>query len=384
MRWCDELTDIKGAPPIVIFSIRSSIRLAILAERMHAVTVLTPPLKSGQLRDALRRSRERAAVCRPVPLPDFSAEPVGREHLVGQSVRMAKVRRMIARLAPCDTTVLITGESGTGKELIARALHDFGARAAGPFVAINCAAMPETLLESELFGHERGAFTGALMKHPGHFERASGGTLFLDEIADMSPSLQAKILRVLQERRVVRVGGSESFSVDVRLIAATNRDLRTAVDEGKFREDLYYRLAVVSLGLPRLAEREDDILLLTSYFVRRFETALGKRIRYICENALFSLRSRAWRGNVRELRNQIERAVLLADGDTLTLHDLSSDEWSVDADPPVESPGAITLEEMEAQHIARVLREFNGSVTESARVLGIHRNSLARKIRRYG
>jgi DNA-binding NtrC family response regulator len=240
------------------------------------------------------------------------------------------------------------------------------------------------LLESELFGHEKGAFTGAVMRRPGRFERASGGTLFLDEIADMSPALQAKILRVVQEQQVERVGGTTSLSVDVRLLAATKKNLRAAIERGEFREDLYYRIAVLTLRLPSLAERADDMLLLISHFVRRFAALHGKRIDYICDRALIALQAHSWPGNVRELRNVIERAVLLADGDTLTYRDFQPDAWQTNSDAKPEVIGPTSLEEVEARHIARVLQETGGSVTDAARVLGIHRNSLARKIRRYG
>ncbi len=384
-RWCGRMDALDRRPAILIVTARSSIQLAVHAERLGAVGVLTRPVAPEQIVAAVQRATTPPAGRR-VPLPEVSAEPVGTEHLVGQSCCMARVRRMIARLAPCNTTVLILGESGTGKELIARALHEYGPRARAPFVAINCAAMPETLLEGELFGHEKGAYTGAATRVPGRFERAHGGTLFLDEIADMSPALQAKILRVLQERRVERLGGTSSVPVDVRLVAASNRDLLAAVQRGAFREDLYYRLAVVTLQLPSLADRSDDIVLLASHYVRRFAAMHGKPIRYICERALLSLRTRPWPGNVRELRNVIERAVLLVPGDTLRLQDLSGDEWTTEPAEVAQRDGVeqLTLDQVEARHIASVLRNVNGSVTDAARVLGIHRNSLARKIRRYG
>jgi two-component system response regulator HydG len=253
-------------------------------------------------------------------------------------------------------------------------------------VAVNCAAIPENLLESELFGHEKGSFTGAIARKIGRFERASGGTLFLDEIADMSLVLQSKILRAVQEREIERVGGNESIPVDVRLIAATNRDLFQEIAQGRFREDLYYRLAVVTIRLPPLADRGDDLLLLTAHFLREFGRAYGKDIRCISGRALRLLQEHRWLGNVRELRNVIERAVLVADGEVLRADHLP-EEWRAQASPvPTAADAGIlpTLAEVEARHISRVLSHVNGHVGEAARILGIHRNTLARKIREYG
>jgi len=230
---------------------------------------------------------------------------------------MLDVYKLMARVAHSTATVLVQGESGTGKEVVARTIHEHGPAATGAFVAVNCAAIPENLLESELFGHEKGAFTGAVARKIGRFEQAAGGTLFLDEIADMSLALQAKILRAVQEREIERVGGGESIPVTVRLIAATNRDLQTAIAQGRFREDLYYRLAVVTIQLPRLVDRGDDLLLLIAYFARQFAQRYGKRIEALSDRALELLRHHQWIGNVRELRNVIERAAIVATDGTL-------------------------------------------------------------------
>jgi two-component system response regulator HydG len=297
---------------------------------------------------------------------------------------MVAVYRTIAHVAPSTATVLIQGESGTGKELVARAIHAHGPRSARPFVAVNCAAIPENLLESELFGHEKGAFTGAVARKIGRFERASCGTLFLDEIGDMSLVLQSKILRAVQEREVERVGGGEPIPVDVRLIAATNKDLKQMIAEGKFREDLYYRLAVVTIRLPQLAARGDDLLQLTSYFLQEFGKQYGKQIGAISDRAAALLRAHAWIGNVRELRNVIERAVLLCEGDVLRSVDLP-EEWLAGAAKP-EATGAgplATLQEAESRHIAQVLTHTHGQIGEAAQILGVHRNTLARKIKEY-
>ena len=298
---------------------------------------------------------------------------------------MVEVYKVIARVAGSTATVLIQGESGTGKEVVARAIHLNGSVASGPFVAVNCAAIPENLLESELFGHEKGSFTGAVARRVGRFEQASGGTLFLDEIADMGLALQAKILRAVQEREIERVGGTAPIPVNVRLIAATNRDLREAVAQGRLREDLYYRLAVVIIQLPRLTERGDDLLQLIAYFVSLFAEKCGKRIEAISDRAFETLRNRPWVGNVRELRNVIERAVIVATDATLRLEHLPEELRTDEAGLPGRSPtGLLTLADAEARHIARVLAHTGGQIGAAAEILGIHRNTLTRKVREYG
>src|SRR5436853_274324 len=250
---------------------------------------------------------------------------------------------------------------------------------------VNCAAIPENLLESELFGHEKGAFTGAVMRKIGRFEQAGSGTLFLDEIADMSLALQAKILRAVQEREIERVGGTDTIPVDVRLIAATNRDLKEAIKQGRFREDLYYRLAVVLIRLPRLGERGEDLLLLTAYFVRQFAERYGKQIHSISDRALELLRNHAWVGNVRELRNVIERAVIVATDEVLRAEHLPEEFRGEEATLPDRPEGALlTLAEVEARHITRVLTQTNGQIGAAAEILGIHRNTLTRKMKEYG
>jgi transcriptional regulator with PAS, ATPase and Fis domain len=281
--------------------------------------------------------------------------------------------------------VLIQGESGTGKEVVARAFHLEGPKASGRFVAVNCAAIPENLLESELFGHEKGAFTGAITRKIGRFEQAIGGTLFLDEVADMSLPLQAKILRAVQEREIERVGGGDTIPVEVRLIAATNRDLREAIAQGKFREDLYYRLAVVTVRLPTLAERGDDLVLLTGYFARQFSERYNKGITAISDQALDLLRNHVWVGNVRELRNVIERAVIVATGDMIRVENLSEELRGQETVVANRSQGAlVTLAELEARHIAAVVAHAHGQIGTAAQILGIHRNTLTRKMKEYG
>jgi DNA-binding NtrC family response regulator len=314
--------------------------------------------------------------------------PVRTEsELIGGSPRLMEVFGAVARVAPSAATVLITGESGTGKEEVARAIHAASGRARGPFVAVNCAAIPEDLLESELFGHERGAFTGAVARKLGRFERASGGTLFLDEIGDMSLVLQAKILRSLQEREIERLGGEERIAVDVRIVAATHRDLAVRISEGEFREDLYYRLAVVRLHLPPLRERGGDVRQLALHFAAVYASEYQRPIRFISTAALERLEGHAWPGNVRELRNVMERAVLTARGDTVREEDVELDRRA-EAEPEGERlPGygpRLSMEAVERLHISRVLREVEGQLGRAAEVLGLHRNTVARKAREYG
>src|SRR5205809_1005601 len=308
----------ENGPPlrILVVAAEEGVGLVLRAEKLGVLDLLSLPLRRDDLLQALRRVRAAAAEV-PVALPAVEHHAVGPYALVGQSPAMLEVYKLMARVAASEATVLVQGESGTGKEVVARAIHQNGAEAAGPFVAVNCAAIPENLLESELFGHEKGSFTGAITRKIGRFEQAGSGTLFLDEVADMSLALQAKILRAVQEREIERVGGEETIPVDVRLIAATNRDLREQITQGRFREDLYYRLAVVMIRLPRLADRGDDLVLLTAYFVRQFAERYRKQVRAISDRALDLLRNHAWVGNVRELRNVIERAVIVTADDTL-------------------------------------------------------------------
>ena len=382
--WMDTLRAAPGPPRLVALAERPSMGLVLRAEKLGVLDLLTMPLRREDVAHALNSVRSAVTEI-PVPLPSVEANAVGQYALVGQSAAMLDVYKLLARVAHSSATVLIQGESGTGKEVVARSIHQHGTATAGPFVAVNCAAIPENLLESELFGHEKGAFTGAVARKIGRFEQASGGTLFLDEVADMSLSLQAKILRAVQEREIERVGGTDTLPVTVRVIAATNRDLREAIAQGKFREDLYYRLAVVVINLPRLVERGDDLLLLISHFVQQFGQRSGKRITAISDRALDLLRNRQWVGNVRELRNVMERAVILANDAALRTEHLPEDIRGEEANLPERAQGALaTLAELEARHIARVLAHTGGQIGAAAEILGIHRNTLTRKMKEYG
>jgi len=305
------------------------------------------------------------------------------EHsMVGESDSMNSLYKMVSRVAPTDSTVLIRGESGTGKELAARAIHQNSPRAKEPFVAVNCAALTETLLESELFGHEKGAFTGAIAQKKGKLEVADGGTIFLDEIGELAPLLQAKMLRVLQEREFERVGGTRSIKVDLRLIAATNKDLEEAIRQGEFRQDLYYRLNVVSLEMPPLRERKDDIPLLANFFVEKFSHKCRQRAMKISKEARTRLVNYDWPGNVRELENAIERAVVLSSTDTIMPEDLPEavlETESTSSEPVTKYHEAVL--EKKKQLILQAIEQSGGSYTEAAKLLGVHPNYLHRLIR---
>ena len=313
----------------------------------------------------------------------------GFDQIIGRAPALREALDRAAKVAPTETTVLLTGESGTGKELVARAIHYASQRADGPFVAINCAALPETLVESELFGHERGAFTGADKQKPGRFELAAGGTLLLDEIAELSPGVQAKLLRILQEHEFQRVGGTATLRVDVRLITATNRDLARAVEEGRFREDLYYRLNVFSVHLPALRERGDDILLLANHFVRELGARIGRGEPGLSRDAQDLLRSYGWPGNIRELENSVERALILADGGLLTAAHFgivvvggSPAEGTGEHGPEETASGS--LADVEKHTILAALERTRGNKTQAAAILGITRTQLYTRLRRFG
>jgi len=307
--------------------------------------------------------------------------------MLGTSAPMKKLYELMSQVGPSAASVLIVGESGTGKEMVARTLHDLSPRKEGAFVAVNCAAIPETLLESEIFGHERGSFTGAEGRRRGLFELADGGSLFLDEIAEMAPATQAKLLRVLEERSFRRLGGAEEIRVDVRVLAATNRDPKQALDEGNLREDLYYRLNVFTLELPPLRGREEDVRLLAESFIQDFNERDGKSLRGIGEDGLRALESYHWPGNVRELRNVIERAVIVARGETLTLKDLppSLTEPPQPATSPdgVELPVGTTVEEAEKNLILKTLESTGQNKTRAAEILGISLKTLHNKLKKY-
>ncbi|HEV2146396.1 MAG TPA: sigma-54 dependent transcriptional regulator [Longimicrobiaceae bacterium] len=316
----------------------------------------------------------------------FAVAPeAARTQIIGRSPELLEAVELMLRVADCSATVLIQGESGTGKDLLARVLHENSDRAAGPFLAINCAAIPESLLESELYGHERGAFTGANVRHVGRFERATGGTLFLDEIGDMTLTMQSKILRVIQERRIERVGGERTIPVDVRVVAATNHDLTAEVAAGNFREDLYYRLAVVGVRLPPLRDRGEDVDLLADHYVAYFANEHHRDVLGLADETRLLLRAYRWPGNIRELRNAIERAVLVTDGPTILPEHLPARlRDPVPGGEGRPEAGFPSLRELETHHIQRALAKTGGNLCHAAEILGIHRNTLRQKLQRYG
>ncbi len=364
---------------------------------------LVEPAERGQLLELVERAFHISRLMHVPAVLSGEALPAGpADVLVGRCAAMQEVYKAIGRVAAQDLTVLILGESGTGKELVARAIYQHSRRSTGPFLAINCAAIPETLLESELFGHEKGAFTGAERRRIGKFEQCSGGTLFLDEIGDMTPLTQSKILRVLQEQRFERVGGNETIQTDVRVLAATHRDVKKLVDEGTFRGDLYYRLSVFSIHLPPLRERKEDLPALVEHFLKRFNRELGKDVRQAAPEALDILRAYAWPGNLRELQSVLKQALLQATGPMLLpefLPDsLHGQEATKEPAAPVEFPdwrhwireqlraGSENLNAdaqaiMERILLTEVLNHTGGNQVQAARILGITRNSLRFKIR---
>jgi Nif-specific regulatory protein len=345
-------------------------------------------LENARLIQELRAARELLSEENRY-LREAMAQTMQFETLVGEGPKMQEVYRLVELVLNTPATVLLTGESGTGKELIARVIHYQGPQAKGPFIAVNCAAIPETLLEAELFGYERGAFTGAMQRKPGRFELATGGTLFLDEIADMSPVLQAKLLRVLQEREFERVGGTETIKTDARIVAATNQHLEQLMVEGRFRTDLYYRLNVYPISLPPLRERQEDLGPLTMFFLKRYSQELKKEVLGISKEAMGLLERYTWPGNVRELENVIERAVILCRGTIVTPQELPSLREHLrtpvlGGDALRLPPGGIVLRELEKEFIRQALEQTHQNKSRAAEKLGLSRTQLRTRMRQYG
>ncbi len=374
--------------PVVVITAFSSVESAVEAMKFGAMDYVTKPVDIDGLKltvakaldyEALREENEE--------LKKRLGEQFDFGNIIGRSPSMQKVFETLSLVAPSDATVLINGESGTGKELIASAIHHNSNRKEGPFIKVNCAALHENLLESELFGHERGAFTGADSMRQGRFELASGGTLFLDEIGDMSLQTQAKILRVLQEGELERLGGSSTITVDVRLVAATHRDLNAMVKDGGFRQDLFFRLSVVPLELPPLRDRIEDIPVLAEFFLQRYAVKNKKDIKGFHPQALMLLARYDWPGNIRELENTVERAVILCLGEQITPRELPPqmvpDNFKL-ADASVSTPGGLTLKSMEREAIRATLEQTDGNKSKSAKLLGIARQTLLNKIKEYG
>jgi two-component system, NtrC family, response regulator HydG len=378
---------------VILLSGQGSVDTAVAAMKEGAYDFLTKPVDVARLKLLVPKAVERAEAVREVQLLRRRVKQVwGVGKLVGTSPAMQEVYRLIELAAPTPAPVLITGESGTGKELVARTLHELSERSRGPFVAVNCAAIPETLLESEIFGHEKGAFTGALERRPGCFELAHEGTIFLDEIAEMAPATQAKFLRILEDGVVRRLGAKTEIRVDVRVIAATNQDPVEAMRAERFREDLYYRLNVVTIQLPPLRERQEDIPLLIQAFVEEFGAKYDKRIVSVDEAARQSLMAQSWPGNIRELRNTIERAAIVCDGELIRLEHLPVPAAAAAraSGHDGESPNSIAfaigtnLDEVEKEMILKTLAANGNNKTVTAQILGISLKTLHNKLRRYG
>ena len=353
---------------------------AVKAVKTGAEEYLTKPFTDEELFSAVRRAIDKLHVRKATEVRMHLTQPTSYG-LIGESEAMQKVFSAIAKASSTSATVLILGESGTGKELLARAIHYSSPRASAPFVPVNCGAIPEGLLESELFGHIKGAFTGATETRAGFFQTADGGTIFLDEISETSLSMQVKLLRVLQDKEVCMVGSSRSRRVDVRILASTNKDLYSLVKKGVFREDLFFRINVITIEVPPLRERGDDILLLTQYFANKFAEELGKPTPRFSDNALQVLKNYNWPGNVRELENVIQRLVVMTDGDLIEVPDLPSlMRFSALRETGLHR----TLAEVEAEYICNVLASVDGNKTRAAEILGIDRKTLREKLKLYG
>ncbi|HYB40162.1 MAG TPA: sigma-54 dependent transcriptional regulator [Candidatus Methylomirabilis sp.] len=366
------------APRVILMTAFGTLETAIEAIRQGAYDYLTKPFKLAEVTLAVRRALDDHRLRRENERLRAEVDRRhGLERILGRSRIMLETVAQIRAVAESDSSVLLLGESGTGKELVAQAIHWASPRRGGPFVAVNCAAVPETLLESELFGHERGAFTGADRRREGLFAAAGGGSLFLDEIGDMPLATQAKLLRVLQDRAVRPLGGTASVRLDLRIVAATNRDLSAMVKGGRFREDLYYRLAVIPVRLPSLRERPEDIMLIAEHCLRETATRLGKEIGGFDEQAARWMETHTWPGNVRELENVVERAVVLARGSVITRADLGT-EFTLDQ---ANAPLRPTLATLEGQYVRRVLEEVRGDKVAAAKILGVSVRTLQRRFK---
>ncbi|HXF07472.1 MAG TPA: sigma-54 dependent transcriptional regulator [Candidatus Acidoferrales bacterium] len=388
------LQTIKGCSPgipIILMTAYGTVRDAVEAMKAGAYDYLTKPLDIDELKLTVARGLRHAALEEEnARLRALVGHDVDVSAIIGSSAPMRLVFEAIALVAPTEATVLILGESGTGKELVAQAIHANSPRRAAPFITVNCAALPETLLESELFGHERGAFTGATERRLGRFELAHGGTIFLDEIGELTPAAQTKLLRVLQSQEFERVGGSKTLKIDVRVLAATNKDLDAAVRAGQFREDLLYRLRVFPLTVPPLRQRRDDIPLLAEHFLKRYAERHRRRLRGLTPRALDRLMRSDWPGNVRELEHTIERAVILARGEYLTPEELPPNLQALagEAEHTVSQGPAmgvgLTLKEVERELIRKTLKHLGGNRTKAAEILGISRATLHNKLKEHG
>ncbi len=379
------LKKIKSTYPfidVIMMTAYASINTAVEAMKLGAYDYLTKPFDPEYVSMLVKKIVSHRDLEREnVKLKERLESALKQVHIVGESKGIKKVLKSIEEVAPTDVSVLITGESGTGKEMVARAIHYASMRRFEPLVVVSCGALPEGLIESELFGYERGAFTGALYKKKGKFESANGGTLFLDEIGELTPKMQVDLLRVLQEKEISRIGSNKTIKVDFRVISATNRDLRKMVEEKKFREDLFYRLNVYNIHIPPLRERKEDIPLLVEHFVKQLRRRMGKDIEGVTPQALKKLMHYSWPGNVRELENAVERAFVVARGKLITTEDFS---FMGNEDDKFDIPSGLSLSELEKIHIKKVLEECDYNVSQAAKVLDIDRTTLYNKMKKYG
>jgi len=375
------------ALPVIILTAVNDVSQAVEVTKLGAYDYLTKPVDQERLLTTLSRAASHHSLeTEVIRLKTELGERYHLRNIVGSSAAMRRVYDQIEKVLESDITVFVAGESGTGKELVAKAIHYGSLRSDAPFVDVNCAAIPEGLQESELFGHEKGAFTGAVSTHPGKFEQAAGGTIFLDEVGEMSPSAQARLLRVLQERCLQRVGGTKRIDLDVRVVSASNRDLEQLVADGGFRQDLYYRLVVFPIQLPPLRDRRDDIPALVEHFLDKYAADTGKRISRVDPDAMEQLVSHDWSGNVRELENMIHRSMLMAAGPELLPADVPIGPASeaAHARSIVSTDGVLKLDELEKHAIQLALEQYGGNLSDAARQLGIGRSTLYRKIDQYG
>lgn len=384
MNGVELLKQIKEVDPhatIILVTAYASVASAVEALKAGAYDYLVKPFDPEELSRVVERACERARLTAENIALKEKLATLGRELVVGESEAMKQVLSLVESVAPTEATVMIRGESGTGKELIARLIHAKSPRAFGPLVAVNCGALPEGVLESELFGHERGAFTGAVSRRKGKLEIADGGTLFLDEIGEISPKVQVELLRVIEEKQLVRVGGTQPVHVDFRVVCATNRDLEQAVKEGTFRDDLYYRLAVFRIDLPPLRERKEDILPLAHHYLRKFAEAMGRKVSGFSPQAKELLLAYHWPGNIRELINAVERALVVCRQELVLPEHLPIAPVRAVASSKDDE---LSLEAVERRHIAYVLERCSYNVTQAAKLLGIDRVTLYNRMRRYG
>jgi DNA-binding NtrC family response regulator len=375
--------------PVIVLTAVNDVSRAVEVTKLGAYDYLVKPIDQERLKTTLTRALSHGDLENEVVrLKSELGERYDLRNIIGSSAAMRRVYDQIAKVVNSDITVFISGESGTGKELVAKAIHYGSLRSDGPFIDVNCAAIPEGLQESELFGHEKGAFTGAVAAHPGKFEQAAGGTIFLDEVGEMSASAQARLLRVLQERCLQRVGGTKTIDLDVRVVSASNRNLEKMVGEGSFRQDLFYRLVVFPFDLPPLRDRREDIPLLVDHFIAKYARDANVPIRGVEPDAMKALTAHHWPGNVRELENVIHRSLLLADGPIIEVVDLPPGLGTQTAPAPGEGSApisvAMSLEELEKAAINKALKRHGGNLSDVARQLGIGRSTLYRKLEQYG